>query len=441
MSHYNMVHKPFPTPTAVNITDAKAAVDKEWETLRKLPAWDESTVNSKAYAEQHWKARQIILQVRQPRFSQRPRDLLSWFPLEANQAPEDQREILVMEVTSEVWRRHEQMLRLSYRTQYSRTALEARTRWTTSASERLVQGTQQYRETFEESRTAQSAAGPELGRLQKRGAEFLREVRRHINDRAKFDAVVWRNRTNLESVRIQDIRRPAKTSRIVQRSLQMKASAMPPNLSRDIESAIESQKTEIQSPPRDPQSTQDSEQSEWGQPQFDSRCLCWWKCCVSRVTEAVISHPPRPGAVPTERAFSSESSNKNWLQLYATSEQFESSTCSTLFIFSYDFCADWNCRSYGRRPWLRRAQKARTNALNRQYSEVGISASKAKSLIPSLYPRAAMLWIGEVADAKDIDDLIISASFRGKPMLDFENLDFKIAASRLRKIQTVNFKK
>ena len=43
-------------------------------------------------------------------------------------------------------------------------------------------------------------------------------------------------------------------------------------------------------------------------------------------------------------------------------------------------------------------------------------------------PRAAMLWIGEVEDAKSIDDIIVSASLSGRPILDFENLDFKIAS-------------
>ena len=51
-----------------------------------------------------------------------------------------------------------------------------------------------------------------------------------------------------------------------------------------------------------------------------------------------------------------------------------------------------------------------------------------------------MLRIGEVEDAKSIDDLITSASFTGESILDFANLDFKIA-SGLRKILTGSFKK
>ena len=44
-----------------------------------------------------------------------------------------------------------------------------------------------------------------------------------------------------------------------------------------------------------------------------------------------------------------------------------------------------------------------------------------------------MLWIGEVDDAKSIDELVPSASITGRLIPDFENLDFKIA-SRLMKI-------
>ena len=37
LSHYNLVHKFTPMPQAVNIPDAKAAVEKEWEKLEKIP--------------------------------------------------------------------------------------------------------------------------------------------------------------------------------------------------------------------------------------------------------------------------------------------------------------------------------------------------------------------------------------------------------------------
>ena len=39
MNHYNLVHKFIPMPQAIKIPDAKAAVDKAWKKLEKIPAW------------------------------------------------------------------------------------------------------------------------------------------------------------------------------------------------------------------------------------------------------------------------------------------------------------------------------------------------------------------------------------------------------------------
>ena len=65
--------------------------------------------------------------------------------------------------------------------------------------------------------------------------------------------------------RIQDIRRPTNHSGLRFDVTQMKASAVPPNLSRVLEAKTESQKYEIQSLRRDLQSTQDSLNSWAGQ--------------------------------------------------------------------------------------------------------------------------------------------------------------------------------
>ena len=40
LQHYNCVHKFIPMPQAMKIPAAEAAVDKEWEKLEKIPAWD-----------------------------------------------------------------------------------------------------------------------------------------------------------------------------------------------------------------------------------------------------------------------------------------------------------------------------------------------------------------------------------------------------------------
>ena len=48
LQHYNLVHKFIPMPQAMKIPAAKAAVDKEWETLEKIPAWDKTKVRNKS---------------------------------------------------------------------------------------------------------------------------------------------------------------------------------------------------------------------------------------------------------------------------------------------------------------------------------------------------------------------------------------------------------
>ena len=40
LQHYNLVHKFIPMPQAMKIPAAKAAVEKEWEKLEKILAWN-----------------------------------------------------------------------------------------------------------------------------------------------------------------------------------------------------------------------------------------------------------------------------------------------------------------------------------------------------------------------------------------------------------------
>ena len=47
LRHYNLVHKFIPMPQALKIPAAKAAVDKEWEKLAKISAWNLTKVRSK----------------------------------------------------------------------------------------------------------------------------------------------------------------------------------------------------------------------------------------------------------------------------------------------------------------------------------------------------------------------------------------------------------
>ena len=47
VQHYNLVHKFIPMPQAMKIPAAKAVVDKEWEKLEKISAWNLTKVRSK----------------------------------------------------------------------------------------------------------------------------------------------------------------------------------------------------------------------------------------------------------------------------------------------------------------------------------------------------------------------------------------------------------
>ena len=46
LQHYNLVHKFIPMPQAMKFPAAKAAVDKEWEKLEKILAWNLTKVRS-----------------------------------------------------------------------------------------------------------------------------------------------------------------------------------------------------------------------------------------------------------------------------------------------------------------------------------------------------------------------------------------------------------
>ena len=47
LQHYNLEHKFIPMPQVMKIPAAKAAVDKEWEKLEKIPAWNLTNVRRK----------------------------------------------------------------------------------------------------------------------------------------------------------------------------------------------------------------------------------------------------------------------------------------------------------------------------------------------------------------------------------------------------------
>ena len=48
LQHYNLVHKFIPMPQAMKIPAANTAVDKEWEKLEKISAWNFTKVRTKS---------------------------------------------------------------------------------------------------------------------------------------------------------------------------------------------------------------------------------------------------------------------------------------------------------------------------------------------------------------------------------------------------------
>ena len=63
LQHYNLVHKFIPVPQAMKIPAAKAAVDKEWEILDKIPrgTWRKSEVKKRWSMKQGRRAQKFIL--------------------------------------------------------------------------------------------------------------------------------------------------------------------------------------------------------------------------------------------------------------------------------------------------------------------------------------------------------------------------------------------
>ena len=57
LSHYNLAHKFVPMPQAIKFPDAKAALDKEWKKLEKMPAWQLEKVKKEFW--KHKESRQV----------------------------------------------------------------------------------------------------------------------------------------------------------------------------------------------------------------------------------------------------------------------------------------------------------------------------------------------------------------------------------------------
>ena len=177
-----------------------------------------------------------------------------------------------------------------------------------------------------------------------------------MHDRAKCDALFLKNWTNLEPHESRASQGHQIIRELLSEVMQMQASALSPNLTRDLEAKIESQKYEIQSLQRDVQTTQDSLNS-WDEVNLNSiQGVCFDESVasstssVSRITDAAISHLQQAGrqrAIPTKSAYNADSSLKiGCSSKDVTSEHLESSSGSTQSFFPNDFFANWKYRSY-----------------------------------------------------------------------------------------------
>ena len=180
--------------------------------------------------------------------------------------------------------------------------------------------------------------------------------------------------------------------------MQLRASAVPPNLNRNLEAKIESQKYELQSSERSTDNTGFTEQ--WDEVNLtsiqgvyvDDR-VATSTSSVIRIPVPAISHLPPAGSDPEpflqKREYNAESSFKiGCSSKYTTSENFENSSGSTQFSIPTTSFTTGKYRSYSDSPWLWRTQRE-----SEKRRQIWFKNEFSHS---SPYPRAAMLRHGEV---------------------------------------------
>ena len=152
--------------------------------------------------------------------------------------------------------------------------------------------------------------------------------------------------------------------------MQLRASAVPPTLNRNLEAKIESQKYELQSSERSTDNTGFTDQ--WHEVNLisiqgvyvDDR-VATSTSSVIMIPEPAISHLPPAGGDPEpflqKKEYNAESSFKiGCSSKYTTSENFENSSGSTQFPIPTTSFTTGKYRSYSDSPWLWRTQKERS---------------------------------------------------------------------------------
>ena len=204
--------------------------------------------------------------------------------------------------------------------------------------------------------------------------------------------------------------------------------------------------------------TRHSEQLGWSRPQFDSMCLCWWKCWYIDVIRQQNYRTSNHSLTTSWRwpmscfdLVSIHCRKQHQYKLAAAPSTPPASIPKVPMTVPNSSIPTTSLSIGGTAPAVRvpdyggpKQGDAEAIFVDKWAQPTVVSSWEIsfKSEVShfSQYPRAAMLRIGEVEDAESMDGLIASASWSGRPIPDFENLDFKIA-SGLRKILTGNFKK
>ena len=275
-----------------------------------------------------------------------------------------------------------------------------------------------------------------------------------------LDRIGWGHTATSRDVRrirnqtpwIQNIQNTSKSFAIYAAKLmQLRASAVPPNLNRNLEAKIESQKYELQSSERSIDNTGFTDQwHEVNLTSIQGVCVCWWPCCYIviihhheyRNQQSVIYHQLE---VTPSRSYKRKNTMPKAASKLAAAPRTRQAIILKTQVAVHNFSIPTTSfttgkyRSYSDSHWLWRTQKERSRgkydwqmASTTEFRSWKLSFKNEFSQSSPL-PRAAMLRHGEVEDADSIDELITLASFTGRPTPDFENLDFKIA-TRLRKI-------
>ena len=332
-------------------------------------------------------------------------DVFSRFPQEANQALEDQWEIVVTEATSEVCRRDEQLhdlrTELSLQTLHAEDVSQQQNQEHAGLHQQLtglVQETLQQRELLEASRTAQSAAGPKIDRFWRREEELLREVRCQNKWPSKNWGSIVKESDRPGVPYITDIRRPAISPRATQRNYaitSMSCATRHHTRSGNSRHGIRNDSPTAKDwkpKSRDSLSSERSrinagrsEQFGWSKPPLDSRCLCWWQCWHIDIigkpspgtsNQSCIREHSMPEAAPK---FAPSSGVRHQRATQKLHWQHPVHSLLRLLCWLKVQFRQSQSLIVEDRPLL-------TNGLHRQNLEVGKSTSRAKSIMVRSFP-------------------------------------------------------